>query len=116
MNKRRKLLLALSGAPAATVWKKPVVETVLLPVHASTSGCDFVTDGTCSNITDITVESSDPPNDFDRKIALVDSNEQNIASGELLINATNLSAGTYRVFGDSNGKSRDSILNLGNQI
>ena len=34
MNKRRKLLLALTGASAATVWTKPVVDAVVLPAHA----------------------------------------------------------------------------------
>lgn len=39
MKNRRKLLLALSGASAATVWQKPVVNAIMLPVHASTSLC-----------------------------------------------------------------------------
>ncbi len=39
MNSRRKLLLALSGASATAVWAKPVVQSVMLPAHAATSGC-----------------------------------------------------------------------------
>ena len=38
MNNRRKLLLALSGAFAATVWKNPVVSAVVIPANAQTSG------------------------------------------------------------------------------
>lgn len=41
MNKRRKLLLALSGASAATVWTKPVVNVVSIPAHAQTSMVEF---------------------------------------------------------------------------
>ena len=37
MNKRRKLLLALSGASVVTVWKKPAVDSIVLPAHGSTS-------------------------------------------------------------------------------
>ena len=37
MNNRRKLLLALSGLSATTVWTKPIVNAVTLPVHAQTS-------------------------------------------------------------------------------
>ena len=44
-DNRRKALKALAiGAPA--VWAKPVVDSVMLPAHASTSGCDcFPFDG-----------------------------------------------------------------------
>ena len=37
MNNKRKLLLALTGASAIAVWTKPVVDAVVLPVHAQTS-------------------------------------------------------------------------------
>ncbi len=39
MNSKRKLLLALSGLSAATVWEKPIIKAVVLPAHAQTSGC-----------------------------------------------------------------------------
>ena len=37
MTKRRKLLLALTGASAAAVWTKPIITSAVLPVHAQTS-------------------------------------------------------------------------------
>ena len=39
MSKRRELLkgIAVAGATTGAVWKKPVVDTVMLPVHAETS-------------------------------------------------------------------------------
>ena len=41
MNSKRKLLLALSGLSAATVWEKPIIKAVVLPAHAQTSPCSI---------------------------------------------------------------------------
>ena len=54
MNNKRKLLLLLPAASAATVWTKPVVNSVLLPVHATTtepSLTEITFTGTCSTAT-----------------------------------------------------------------
>lgn len=37
MKDRRKVLMGLAGASAATVWNKPVVDSVILPAHAVTT-------------------------------------------------------------------------------
>ena len=39
---RRALALALSGASTLPAWKEPLVDSVLLPVHAATSGLGCV--------------------------------------------------------------------------
>ena len=100
-------MLSIVGA-GATLWQKPLVNSVSLPAHAVTTMTP-----PCGGITAITVESTEPPNNFERIIALVNENDQNIGSdgtsGQLIINETNLPAGTYRVFGDSEGPAQHEI-------
>ena len=95
LSKRKSLKMMLS-ASALTIWHKPIVNAVVLPAHAQTS----VVDGT------IRVSSLDSDNPFARYILIVDSNDRvlaNCGASGGVATATGLSAGTYRIFADSDG-------------
>ena len=54
-RKRRALALALSGASTVPVWKKPMVDSLILPVHAQLS-CEVLTElVTCASSNDIPI-------------------------------------------------------------
>jgi hypothetical protein len=111
---RRKVLKSIArggGAVAAAKalperWLKPVVESVLLPAHAQTSGC----------ASGITASSSGSVNSFSRIVVIVD-----VETGELVarcsadsgfdINAvaSSLAPGNYYVLGDSEGSASHVI-------
>ncbi len=109
-DKRRELLKALTlggGAVAATqlpsTWSKPVVDSVMIPAHAQTTGC----------FNNITVSSLDQDNNFPRYIIVVDSNGNVIGGcgtdGDMVIQLSGLPDGTYRIFGDSVGPESHTI-------
>ena len=99
---RRKLLKSIATGSGAIVagkslpesWSKPVVDSVLLPVHAQTS---------CTTDT-ITATSLDSDNSFPRWFIIIDSSDNILAAcgryGETAT-ASGLTSGNYRVLGDS---------------
>lgn len=89
---------------ATAVWHKPIINTVVLPAHAQTS--DFVQE--------ITVSSLDANNPFARFVLIVDQNDNvlaNCGASGGTATASNLPAGNYRVFADSNG-SQTQIIDI----
>lgn len=103
-NKNRRTSLkrfALSGA-AIGVWQKPIVNSIITPAHAQTSA---VADS-------ITASSLDSNNPFARFLLIVDQGDAVIAncgSSGGTASASNLSAGTYRIFADSDGPQNQII-------
>lgn len=102
VHRRNLLGYGIGGAALATGWYRPIVDIVLLPAHAQTSG----------TATSITVSSLDEDNAFSRFVVIVDSADNVLANcGESGGTATlnDLSAGMYRVFADSEGPQNHRI-------
>lgn len=50
LHNRRKTLGILSGGVVATIWHKPMIESVVLPAHAQTSGGEVTTTATVAGV------------------------------------------------------------------
>ena len=108
MNKRRKLLLALSGASAATVWTKPVVNAVVLPAHAQTSLCGIHFNLNATSGAPLEVYYGICPTDAtDPSECFVFREVGGTGSGANTIDVTEyMPAGTYGVFLDASSRGR----------
>ncbi len=117
---RRNLLKALTaGGGAATLsqlpksWKKPVVDSVVLPSHAQTTGCSETgsSETGCSETGTVRVESRASDIDTARYVVLTDSSDTVLArcyhtggdGGDVVIEVECLPSGTYHVFGSDSG-------------
>lgn len=112
---RRNILKAI-GAGGAVVagkslprsWRKPIVDSVVLPVHAQTS---------CGAGTTIRARSPFAENDSTARFIIIADESDNVLArcccgdrSDIVIEAACLPPGTYYVFGDSES-SMDSALN-----
>ena len=107
---RRRILKTIAAGGGAVVagktlpqsWYKPVVETVVLPAHAQTSGCG---EATFIRATSPVGENGNTL----RQILIVDESDDVLAScccgddNDIVIEVSSLPAGVYGIFGDSDG-------------
>lgn len=101
-NSKRRSLKVCAASIAA--WQTPIVSSVVLPAHAQTS----------APITNIVASSLDANNPFSRFLLIVDSSDTvlaNCGASGGTASANGLSAGTYRIFADSNG-SQNQIIDV----
>lgn len=92
----------LAGKTLPQAWYQPVVESVILPAHAQTSAC--------GDATFIRVTSPVAQNGGTLRFILITDDSDNVLArcccgdgSDIVIEATSLPAGVYRVFGDSDG-------------
>ena len=93
----------IGATVVVSVWKKPVINAVLLPAHAQTS---------TSSTLFVQASSLDADNPFARFVLIVDSADQVLANcGQSggTATANDLPSGVYRVFADSNGMQSQLI-------
>jgi len=109
---RRKLLKSIAAGSGAVIagkslpesWSRPIVDSVMLPAHAQLSSC--------ASYIRVTSPTS---NSGLRMIGIVDSSDNVLArcccggSADIVIEAGSLAAGTYYVFGDSEGPMSHAI-------
>jgi hypothetical protein len=104
-SKRRSiktLAVGLTSATSLAVWHRPIINSIILPAHAQTSG----------SATNIIASSSDANNPFSRFVLIVDSSDTvlaNCGASGGIASASGLAAGTYRFFADSNGPQTQII-------
>jgi len=101
-HKRRRVLQVAAISATAPVWHKPLINAIALPAHAQTSAV----------ASEIVVSSLDGDNPFSRFVLIVDQNDTvlaNCGASGGRASATNLDAGTYRVFADSDGPQNQII-------
>lgn len=113
MNKRRTVLKTIPiVAASSVVWKKPVIESVLLPSHAQVSG-GFFADGASATLVGPLEETlwNDPFNIFIRTAHADHSNDP--ATLRFWINAIPIGNGDYEVTVNANNRAtiRRGILN-----
>ncbi len=111
---RRRVLKTLAAGGGVVVagktlpqsWYKPVVETVVLPAHAQTSGC--------GEATFIRATSPNSENGgTERFILIVDDSDNVLArcggGGDIVAEVSSLPAGVYQIFGDSAGPLNHTV-------
>ena len=104
VSNKRFAIKAMLLAGTVPVWQKPVINSVILPAHAVTSG----------NVDSISASSLDTDNPFSRFLLIVDSSDRvlsNCGPSGGTASAQNLSGGTYRVFADSN-EAQNHVVNV----
>ena len=102
LSRRTSLKCSLFGATAVGVWHTPIINTIIIPAHAQTS----------ASADSISASSLDSNNPFSRFLLIVDQNDAVIAncgSSGGTASANSLSAGTYRIFADSDGPQNQII-------
>ncbi len=93
--------VVVAGKTLPQSWYKPVVETVVLPAHAQTSGCEATFIRAISPGTE--------NNNRLRYVLIVDDSDDVLArcccggSDDIVVEVSSLPAGVYQIFGDSDG-------------
>lgn len=96
----------LTGVSLPRTWQRPVVETILTPAHAQ---------ATCGTFIRVTSPFSENGNVC--RVAIIANDSDTVLARcccglgvDIIVQATDLSPGTYRVFGDSDGPLQHTMV------